>query len=413
MNTSRSYNAVNKAPRTGRKITRKKAYVRLGTSVFRNPKKVRGQFKKASRAKHVIPQMSKCAVEYLKAQYDPWNLKTSPCIPDHIQLPSHKYSTHLRGSFLTNANGFGWIVLNPYLPSSQSTAQGPPTNPNYLAPIWHSTGAGTSTQIPINLFADRGATPGTITAAGAAPQYWPSGVTAVQVEDNLNSNDFTFNWRPVGGGLKVRYTGRADAQSGNYTLFTDPGNNITLYAWAVNKPPGSAANSGTMLGIEEASFTSIGPDEVAVTHHPKSSYDLLYSDNWYPQSTPGVYANSQDTALYHTMAILIEGAPASSSFAFDAIMHWEMVGRGLPTRTQSESDVLGMEQVTNTFPIKPPTTPPAKTFTAVTNRMAKILLKEGVNAMYQFGGGSATAALGNVLGDLIDSYTDFAPGENS
>ena len=46
MNTVRTYNAVNKAPRTGRKITRKKAYVRLNTSVLRNPKKARGQFKR-------------------------------------------------------------------------------------------------------------------------------------------------------------------------------------------------------------------------------------------------------------------------------------------------------------------------------------------------------------------------------
>jgi len=412
MNTSRSYNAVNKAPRTGRKITRKKAYVRLNTSVFRNPKKARGQFKKASRAKHVIPQMSKCAIEYLKVQYDPWNLKTSPCIPDTIQLPSYKFSTHLRSTFSTNANGFGWIVMNPYVPSSSATNAGGPANTNYLAPIWASTSTGASVQIPIDRFADRTQLASGITAAGAAPFYWPSGITAAQVENNLNGNDFTYNWRPVGGGIKVRYTGRADAQSGNYTIFSDPGNNSTLYSWAINSPPGSAANSGTMLGLEEAAFTSIGLEEIAVTHHPKAKFDLEYSDNWYNSAGAAFYSNGQDTALYHTMAILIEGAPANTSFAFDAIMHWEMVGRGLPARTASEADTIGLEKVTNTFPIKPPTTTPAKTFSAVTNRLAKVLLKEGVNAMYQFGGGPATVALGNVLGDMIDAYTDFAPGEN-
>ena len=354
--------------------------------------------------------MSKCAVEYLKAQYDPWNLKTSPCIPDPIQLPSYKYSTHLRSTFSTNASGFGWIVLNPYVPSSASTSQGTPNNPNYLAPIWASTNAGTSTQIPINLFASRDATIPSITAAGAAPFYWPSGITAAQVENNLNINDFTYNWRPVGGGIKVRYTGRADAQSGNYTIYCDPSNNVSLYAWSVNQPPGSAANSGTMLGLEESAFTSIGLEEVAFTHHPKSQYDLQYSDNWYGTSGATQYANGQDTALYHTMAILIEGAPASSSFAFDAIMHWEMVGRGLPARTASEADTVGLEKVTNTFPIKPPTTTPAKTFNAVSNKLAKSLLREGLRQMGNYAGaagGGVVSALSNVMDDMIDGYTDF------
>jgi len=405
MDNKRDYNGrVNSA---GRKLTRRKAYVGLSTENFKNKTRMTKTFKKAKRSKHVIPAMSSCAVEYLKAQYDPWNLKTAPCIPDPIQLPSYKFSTHLRGTFLADGLGTGWICMNPYVPSNQATGQGSPNNINYLAPVWFSTGTVNYTQIPINLFADRSATAAAITAAGASPGYWNSSITAAQVENNLNLNDFTYNWRPVGGGIKVRYTGRADAQAGNYILYNDPGNNTTLYNWGVGNPAGTSAAPATLLSLQESNYCSVTANEIAVLHHPRSMYDLQYSDNWYGVAGASTYANSQDTALYHTIALYIQGAAPNSSFAYDCIMHWEMVGKGLPSRTASYADALGMEKVTNTLPEKPPTQPPKIVLNKMAAQVAKSLVKVGATYMRaNYGAGAATAAIENTLEDMINAYTD-------
>lgn len=363
---------------------RKKAYVRLGAatsrSAGRSAKNNRKVYRKVKRAKRVIPVMSKCAVDYFKALYDPWTLKSAPCIPDFIQLPSFKQMTRIRGTLKCNAAGFGFITMNPYLPcNSQSGAA--VSNYYYQAPVWYSSGgAGVTTTVPMGLLLNTASTPG---QGGTTAAYWNSTVTGPQVESAINNGVTDAIWRPVGGGIKVKYAGRADEMAGTYVLWEDPTNDITLQQ---TSPAGS-----TLLQREEASYTSVTNDEVAVTHHQRTPWDIEYSDNWYPISV-ATTANSVDLANFHTLAVVIEGAVAQASYVFDCVMHWEYLGKNFPSRTASMADVIGMQKAQNTQSTQPAVTSPHDT---LINR-GKQLIKDATKE-----------AAGQLLSGAVNSY---APG---
>lgn len=370
-----------------------RGYVRFQPKKATNPrgyrKAMRKTYKRAKGASKIIPVMSQCALDYFKAQYDPWNLSNAPCVPDLIQLPSFKFMTRIRGSFQTNAVGYGCIVLNPFTPSnSASTAA--ITNVNYLAPLWYTNGAHAGS---LNL-AGTCIFPGTASPAGYVPGYWNSPITSNNVIAAMDNVEGPYVWRPVGGGIKVTYAGKLQDRAGTYILYEDPSNS----GWLANRTP----TVPEIMAFEETQYTVVTGDEVCVTYHPRNNMDLDYSDNWYMTRSSTPILNSSELAQYQTMAITVQGAP-SLSFNFDVVMHWEGVGTSFSSRTKSHSDPNGFSKVTNSFDTQPSTDPPKKNYE---DKLKQIIKEHGgtirAGASY-FGGHSnpyASAVL-NVM-DVMD-----------
>lgn len=325
---------------------KKRAYFSTKGRPF-TAKRARKVYKKAKAAKRLMPVLSSCAVDYLKSQYNPWALNRSPCIPDFLQMPSFKQMTRIRGTFNTDSTGFGFIYMNPYLPTGSNGLTGLATNPWFLAPVWCSSGVDLPTSGVPNLLAATNPSGSATAPVGMLPLYWNSSLTTDRISNNLNGAQSVVAWRPVGGGIKVKHSGRVDERSGTFVLWEDPSNNDTLWSLS-GGAVGSVAPS--LLQREEANFTAITESEVAVMHHQKNMHDLEYSDNWYMVQGTNSLTPGGECARYHTLAIIVVGARPATSFAFDCVCHWEFVGAEYPSRTASHSDVVGMQKVQNTFP---------------------------------------------------------------
>jgi len=171
------------------------------------------------------------------------------------------------------------------------------------------------------------------------------------MQNTLDKQIDNYDWRPVGGGIKIQYNGAVQSRAGTYYLFEQPNNANWLVAQATDPQPTD------LLKFEECAYTIIDENAVSVVHHPRDPTDTSYASNYYFQGD-GAYSNFSNLATYHTMGILVTGAPTGGSFTFDCVMHWEMVGTAVPSRTMSHADVLGMQKITQTFPIQTPLSDP-------------------------------------------------------
>jgi len=363
--------------RKGSKVSAKgRAYLRLAPKrQTRNPrayqKAMKKTYKKTRGASRHVPVLSACTHDYLKAMYDPWNLKNAPCVPDLIQIPSYKFSTRIRGTLYCNAAGAGSISMNPFLPSNFRITPAV-TNQDYLAPVWHTDG----TQGGLDNLVSQCLASGFAPPTGYVPDYWNSMISGNEVAQLMDNIEGNYVWRPVGGGIKLVYNGALDSRSGSYILYEDPSNS----GWLGTR----TASATEFLKFEESTQTVVDGNEVAVLYRPKNNMDLDYSDNWYMARQAGgvgVLSNSEELAQYQTISILIQGAQASggvnASFNYECIMHWEAIGTGLPSRTVSHSDVTGMGQVNNLADPKVSPVPPAKNLKGKEAEFAKAFKQYG------------------------------------
>lgn len=389
-----SYSRVLRRRKLAPKKYKKRAYVKYGTTKSRKPYKLQKRaalsYRKAKRAKHTIPVMSKCAVDYLKSQYDPWNMKSSPCIPDLIMLPSFKFSTRIRGVFQTNGSGFGMISMNPYVPSN-TLHSGALANKNFLAPVWYTDANYVGTVTGINDCTDA-AIPSPV---GMVPAYWNSQITSDAVQTAVDDFTESVVWRPVGGGIKVKYSGRLEDRSGNYIMWTDPTNNDILGRQGLL--------TVQLLQREETEYTVVADDEVAVLYHQRNENDLRYSDDYYQTQPAAPLDNANDLAKYHTLAIVVNGS-VDSAYTFDCVMHWEAVGSQFPSRTASHADPTGFAAVQNTFPTRPPKTPPSKT---VSEKIVEVGVNIAGNMAHQYGNSFAPG-----VGDIANQTIHTIFGSN-
>jgi len=346
MNTSRTRRFSKMV--TGKKyqkrplFSRKKAYVKK--SYGRNAsKKKKTARTKASRTRK-LAILSTCTQAYLQAQYNPWaTFVKPPCVPDFMAMPSYKFSTKIRGTMVSQANGIAFIAMNPYLINKGPVVGG--TNPDYVAPLMYSDGTGTRTgyssynnRDPANV---GGLDPGT---KGA---YWDSPYSAGEVSNAL-LNEGNLDWRPVGGGVKIRYAGNVMEREGTITLYEDPNNSTFMYDVGnfLPAPPNNVVEQTAIIQKSEAAFQALGDGEYAVLYHPRNLSDLDYSSHW--QNDLGALAK------YDVMYIIINGLGATSqAFTFEAIMHWEANGSSVPSRTRTEADPNGLAAVQSSLGTKP------------------------------------------------------------
>lgn len=336
-----------------------------------------------------------CALEYLKVQYDPWTagLKEAPCVPDLISFPSFKLMTRARGTMVTDSGaagtaqntGIGAILMNPYLPSSKilSTSLAY-ANRNWLAPIWYtnandSTGAGLNVARDGITFRNMDSTMGPTVAAnhGYTPAFWANSlISSDELLDLLSGQSSSKNYRPVGGGIKVSYSGVLQDRSGSYILYEAPDNenDYNMLGGSGNEPPSSITSSDFLLK-EETQKTIVSEAPVSVVFHPRHMNDLQYATDYgYPQTAVVVdkVSNAVNLATYQTLCIAVFGC-LGQSFDFDCVMHWEMIGSGIPSRTPSPSYPNEFAAITNGFPTQPSKKSPAQQLIEALSKLLRML----------------------------------------
>lgn len=343
---------VKKYRKAGKKISKKK----LGMKTFRKWQS----------------KMGSCTARYIESQYNPFKEYSPPvCVPDFISMPSYKFSTKARGNIIFNASGLAYILMNAYLPTNGEDSTVPIANNRaYCAPIWASNG-GTQNANPVVIptsLLTKDSTLKTVTDTCATPVYWDSPINAAAAINALRG-DGNWDWRPVSGGVKIKYAGDVMKRKGQVVLYEEPMNGSSL-------TENSQSQAGLLQAVE-ATFTAFGDQEYAVTYHPRTLSDLDYASSWHSQNMQG---DLNELVDYACLLIAVYGGPANESCVFEAKMHWEMTGRLVPSRSKSDSDPAGFAAAQAIIPSKPSTAPPAT--------QASI---KGAQAAGELGGQSGTA----------------------
>lgn len=274
-----------------------------------------------------LGSLSQCTKDYARALIDPWSVPRPPCVPDLISLPSYKFGTQSRGTFVIGTQGVGFVAINPY-------AVGQPATGLALVPFSYTD------------------------ATYAQPYYVPNSGTGTSdptVDGQLgyldtplnigNSNISGFSYRPVGAGVKARYSGPELTRAGR----------MIAYREATNQPLETNLNGNELLNNREASITPNDRKYHYATWKPALQADLAY--------------RTGQAITYPTMIMYIDGATPGTSFEFDIQMWFEVIGRQLPSLTKSHSDPLGMAAVQDALINHQPTRTPETEFQNFVNKV--------------------------------------------
>jgi len=305
-------------------LVRKKAYARKPAKS--RAKKPAYSFSMAVKEAALSP----CAINFLKAQYNPWGeFNEPPCIPDLIAIPSNKQCYRAVGNFSVGANGVGFITVNPYLMiyGSENHAS---TNPNYAAPLQFTTVNYTPTD-----FQTRSGYDSSWTRTNQISYAYTNAPYIAQDATDTSMQHGDFDYRIVGCGLKVQYAGAPLSRKGHYLLYEDPTNSGQL----VN---GIATTTGVQTSaglLADSSIKQISIDENAhcVVWHPRQMSDLDYVASW-QTSVP-------NTATYASLMIGITGAENAVNLTYDVVCHVELVGRATTGKTRTDSNVNDLGKI--------------------------------------------------------------------
>lgn len=285
----------------------------------------------------MVPRLGKCAKDWISVLYNPFkDFDTLPCIPDIITFPSQKVMYKTRGVFTINSTGSGYVSMNPYVPTAGAFTV---SQPQSWAPLIFTDGTATGLNAGINPMHVRLSG---IPLAGYGANYWNSPYSSDQVLIDL-TND-SLQWRVVGAGLKVKYAGTPLNRKGTVVLYEDPTND----GWLDTIIP-SGRSENELLQIEEATYTALTEDEYSVTFKPRQQLDLEYSANWFDASPAAA-----GLTAYDVIAIGAFGCEVGSSFAYEAVIYYEMIGSKTNGRTKSHSDPIGMGAGNSVQDVSPP-----------------------------------------------------------
>ncbi len=261
------------------------------------------------------PKLSSCAQAYAKALVDPFGpTDEAPCIPDTLVLPSYKFSTTVRGVATAGTAGFGYVSFDPWLAvHNGATVAGAFTN----APVRFTQSA----------FAGAFFDPASI-PAGTGVLASNSQITVAAMQSTTATRDY----RLVGAGVRIRYTGTE----------LNRGGRLVLYRNRSNQPSIGLNTIATALLDNYYSSEDVDRDWATVTYSPSRADDITYQKYIDPivSSTVG----------YPIFMIMFEST-AGNQFEFECIAHYEMIAGsvGIPV-TPSHSDPIGMGAVVSSLP---------------------------------------------------------------
>lgn len=238
-----------------------------------------------------IFRLSDCSAQYADCLADPFESPAGACIPIIPAFPSRKAVFFVRGSMSTGTAGVGFVAAGLTAASD--------------VPVVCSTGtayAGT-----------------TIVTSGA-------GVVAASPNSDYTSASFSsqaLQWRPVGCGIRIRYTGTELARGGTVYALEQP-DHLSL----------ATLNASDLLKYDACHRFPVDRQWTEVCYAPISMTEVEYT-------------NSAALLSGDPILGLLVAAPSTTSITFDYeyYIHVELVGRAARGKTPSHSDETGFGTV--------------------------------------------------------------------
>jgi hypothetical protein len=273
--------------------------------------------------------MSESTKAYAYALVDPWDCPEAPSLPDAITLPSYKYSSRCRTKMHIGTQGEGYAAVSPYTPWGKN-------GPGFVYTTnasWNGISPNVGVQISLGQ---------------ADPYHGTSPFDHSEFVEPEGGGSVALQSRTVACGVAVRYIGPELTRSGRIVEYRQP-TNTSIYNQTLSI-------SDMLLNRE----TEPGP--VDREWHYAVWRPAIPSDLAYTQTIETVMPSI-------CLIIAVEGAPPGSAFEVDAIAHFEAVGVGLPSKSKSYHDPVGMAAISSALPSHQPSGTPKDNWLAFSNEI--------------------------------------------
>jgi hypothetical protein len=251
----------------------------------------------------VVPRLSKCAAEYACALEDPFNCNGLACIPDFPAIPSRKMVVFIKSVMTIGTLGLGYSVASPY----NGVA-------NNLGVLTSTTAAYASTFIDPTL-------PGTLT------QSSNSDYLGTAIGGGLGM----MQYRMVGGGIRIKYTGTELNRSGMVFHLEEPNHG------SLTSPTAIVAN---IEAYDCCLKTPVQRNWHTVVTHPVHRNEIDYAFQ-VPGTTPAVPGNA------NMIGLIVTSLPGNT-FDVEYYALFELTGSSVRGKTPSDVDRTGMDAVLST-----------------------------------------------------------------
>lgn len=293
--------------------------------------------------------LSKCVSNYIEAHINPFSLDCrSICLPNTPAVPSIKAVGFARGTAFVGTSGIGFIALMPSIT-------------NNMPSVLYTTAAYVDTNL-----ACQPSTLSVLAAQGGGPHYPASAAFSglpftsndLWAGSENDQNEKLIVGRIVAVSARLRYIGTALNQSGQMYAYTDPNNGNVCgepvadfisptTGYSVAQLAGKISTEITMItdrAVAEIMPLSIRPSEDTYPNIATSESQMAYP--WSNGNYNGTGTSVSTGAA--TAAIMFTGVPAQP-FWFEAIIHVEYTGPGIPSYslTETESDSVGFDIAKN------------------------------------------------------------------
>lgn len=268
--------------------------------------------------------LSPCAAGYAKALTDPCNAPPA-CIPTFPPLPSQKLKAYIKGTFLLDTTGFGFVAFDPQLALANDTGATTDATTEKSWPVVYSDGnALTNKWISIE---------GSFTGVDGANSNSP--FSTVEFSDSSISDvsdAVGVDARVVGACLRVKYAG--DSLSDKGTIF------------GISHPDNASLND---CGVTQLSaFDGVASNTMrdargwlSVLWKPTKASDYEYEDKIH-RSTAGVIS-----LCAPPLGFIVTGGTAGAPMQFEAYVIFEAIGPLARGKTPSTADPTGFSAVLN------------------------------------------------------------------
>lgn len=289
-------------------------------------------------------RMSPCALDYMKALHNPFDLQVEPCIPTITALPSHKMRVMTRGTFRVGTTGYGGIALWPMRLLTRDTGLTPAGTTAFPAIVATNETFDTTDFWFTNL--------STVAVAETRLNYY-AGATSAYTLSQLGNSGGTLvpsnrTAKLVAAGIRVQYVDKVLDCSGDYIAWRNPAPRYSLTA--------DQDTVTQLLAQNNAVQGRIDGDWAGVTYHPVREDDYQGRlDPAYWMAAGGVAA--EDISQRLACGLFIANAQQGARFAFEVVGFFEVAGPAIST-TQSHSDpvALGLinsaERLTSTLNLR-------------------------------------------------------------
>lgn len=247
-------------------------------------------------------KLSKHSVDWASTVANPFSTHRNVGIPDYPATLSRKTITWAKGSMNpSTTTGFGFVALEPdYLITNDLVA----VRSNDATYALNTIDFG---------------------AAGAVLSMGNSDYISTQVGPN---ND-QIQYRIVGAGLRLRYTGTSNNKGGVLRGFADPR----------HKTVQGRDNSSLDGEVTSKKFAADLKEWTCVCYRHMDSDDLDYQ-----QAVP-VFGLLPNNPTFHMVATVAAPAGIAQSYDWEAFSHFEVIGRDVRGTSPSHCDPLGFAAV--------------------------------------------------------------------